>query len=284
MTGGVRSPAAIAAGAAAAWLVLVALAWFLLGTAGVALLAALAPLGAIGLAARSAGTLGRAEEDRAGLRRELAGLRAELRRLPRAEPADASPAEGAPDRPERAVAPRPEPEPEPEEEAEPEPPPRPRPPPIGTGTLVRALNFPEDADDRDGFEALRLALADPQSRRLVQASQDVLTLLSQNGVYMDDLEAEPAPPAVWRRFAGGVRGPGVSEVGGVRDEDALELARARMSRDTVFRDAVQHFLRQFDLGLQRFVGHASDDELSLFAETRTALAFMLLARAARLFD
>ena len=118
----------------------------------------------------------------------------------------------------------------------------------------------------------------------MQASQDVLTLLSQNGVFMDDLHAAPAQPSVWRRFAGGVRGPSVAALAGVRDEPALELASARMARDTIFRDAAQHFLRQFDLALKRFVAHASDEEVAALAQTRTARAFMLIARATRGFD
>jgi hypothetical protein len=187
---------------------------------------------------------------------------------------------------EEPAAPRdPTPPPEPETQAEEErPPPGPRPSPLPPEALLRALNFPEDADDAEGFAALRRALADPQARKLVQASQDVLTLLSQNGVFMDDLEIEPAPPAVWRRYAGGVRGAAVEGIAGVGEGDALELAQARMARDTIFRDAAQHFLRQFDLGLQRFVADASDEHLALFGQTRTAVAYMLLARAAKLID
>ena len=112
----------------------------------------------------------------------------------------------------------------------------------------------------------------------------MLTLLSQNGVYMDDLEVEPAPPSVWRRFAGGVRGPGVGALAGVDDASALELADARMVRDTIFRDAAQHFLRQFDLALQGFVARATDEEIAMLSHTRTAYAFMIVAKVAGVFD
>ena len=47
--------------------------------------------------------------------------------------------------------------------------------------FIRALNFPKTADDAAGFRSLRKALKDPRAGRLVQASQDVLTLLSRTG-------------------------------------------------------------------------------------------------------
>ena len=270
MTGGSAPPAILGPALAAAWLVLAAAAWAVLGLDALAALGALGPAIALWLAVALRRRASAAEEDRARNRAEIDGLRQELRRLARPRPSEEAPAQAqAPPR-----------EPGPEEE----PPPRPRPSQLPPEEFVRALNFPEDADDAEGFEALRRALADPQARKLVQASQDVLTLLSQNGVFMDDIEIAPAGPAVWRRFAGGVRGEAVAEIAGVDDEDALELARARMARDTIFRDAAQHFLRQFDLGLQRFVADASDEHLALFGQTRTAIAYMLLARAAKLLD
>ena len=300
--GRARSPAAWAGALAALWLVAVAIGWWVLGERAGALLGALVallPLGLIGLAAALArqGARARSEHERLGA--EIDALRAELRSLaPGREPPE--PGEGARETPRerrrnvgQTVVARPSREgarPRGEPERPLPPPPLPPaaapepPPPLAAADLVRALDFPEDAEDERGFEALARALADPQAAKLVQASQDVLTLLSQNGVYMDDLHAPPAPPALWRRFAGGVRGPSVGAVAGVRDEAALELASTRMARDTIFRDAAQHFLRQFDLALQRFVAHASDEEVAAFAQTRTARAFMLLSRATRSFD
>jgi hypothetical protein len=157
-------------------------------------------------------------------------------------------------------------------------------PPLARGDLVHALNFPDSADDTAGFAALRCALRDPVARHLVQASQDVLTLLSQDGIYMDDLRPADADCALWRRFAKGERGAAMAAVGAVIDEDALAKVTARMREDTVFRDAVHHFLRRFDLVLMGFEPEASDDEITALAATRTARAFMLLARASRVFD
>lgn len=157
-------------------------------------------------------------------------------------------------------------------------------PPLDSPDLIRALNFPDNEDDTEGFAALRRALRDRTARHLVQASQDVLTLLSQDGIYMDDLRPEAPDADLWRRFAKGERGHTMAPVGAVREQEALAIVSARMREDAVFRDAGHHFLRRFDLVLVGFEPEASDTDLRALAETRTARAFMLLGRASRIFD
>lgn len=157
-------------------------------------------------------------------------------------------------------------------------------PPLSVSDFVKALQFPENPDDREGFRALRLALDDREVAKLIRAAQDVLTLLSQEGIYMDDLRPDRARPEVWRRFAAGERGPGVSSVGGVRDRSSLALTAGRMREDPVFRDAGHHFLRTFDRTLHAFEQNATDSELAELADTRTARAFMLFGRVMGVFD
>jgi hypothetical protein len=157
-------------------------------------------------------------------------------------------------------------------------------PPVGLDELIRALHFPENPDDKNGFRALRRALQDRKIGQLVLASQDVLTLLSQEGIYMDDLHPDKARPEIWRRFAKGERGRAISVLGGVRDRASLTKAAARMRSDTIFRDAVHHFLRKFDQLLADVEATATDLELAELADTRTARAFMLLGRVAGTFD
>ena len=82
--------------------------------------------------------------------------------------------------------------------------------PLNASIFIRALNFPETENDTEGFNALRMALKDRSTRRLMQASQDVLTLLSQEGIYMDDLRPDMARPEIWRQFAQGARGRAVA--------------------------------------------------------------------------
>jgi len=157
-------------------------------------------------------------------------------------------------------------------------------PPLSNADLIRALNFPETAQDEAGFAALRRALRDRPSAQLVQAAQDVLTLLSQDGIYMDDLRPDAARTDVWRRFAEGDRGRAIAPLGGIRDRSSLALTAARMKQDPIFRDAAHHFLRLFDRTFARFAPLASDAEVSEFANTRTSRAFMLLGRVAGTFD
>jgi hypothetical protein len=157
-------------------------------------------------------------------------------------------------------------------------------PPLPVSDYIRALHFPENAEDREGFRALRRALQDRQVAGLVQAAQDVLTLLSQDGIYMDDLKPDRARPEVWRRFALGERGRAIAALGGVRDRSSLALTAGRMRTDSVFRDAAHHFLRRFDHGFTRFEKTASDQDIAALADTRSARAFMLLGRVTGIFD
>lgn len=157
-------------------------------------------------------------------------------------------------------------------------------PPLPHVDLIRALNFPDNDQDTAGFAALRRALKDRNARALVQAAQDVLTLVSQDGIYMDDLRPDRARPEIWRRFAQGERGRAMASLGGVRDRSSLALTSGRMREDAIFRDAAHHFLRNFDKVLIEFEKSATDEEISAMSETRTARAFMLLGRVTGAFD
>ncbi|MES2665285.1 MAG: hypothetical protein V4712_04245 [Pseudomonadota bacterium] len=156
--------------------------------------------------------------------------------------------------------------------------------PLSVTDFIRALQFPENAEDRDGFRALRRALEDRHVAKLIRAAQDVLTLLSQEGIYMDDLKPELAHPDLWRRFAAGERGRAIAAVGGIRDRSSLALTAGRMREDPVFRDAAHHFLRTFDKTVAQVEPNASDAELADLADTRTARAFMLFGRVTGTFD
>lgn len=156
--------------------------------------------------------------------------------------------------------------------------------PVSIADFIKALNFPENEHDKEGFRTLRRALQDPSTKKLIRASQDALTLLSQDGIYMDDLRPDRAKPELWRRFAKGDRGKAVAALGGIRDRSSLALSAGRMKQDPVFRDAVHHFLRQFDRTLVDFEQNATDEEIAQMSETRTARAFMLLGRVTGTFD
>jgi len=205
----------------------------------------------------------------------LQRLAAEPRATPQpgfAEAPAAAPVPPAPPTPPDTPAP----EPEPEAGAEPVRPSWP--------DLVRALDFPRDADDREGFRALKTALRHPALAQMLQAAEDVLNLLSQEGVYVDELPMEPVDPAAWRRFIAGVRGAEVAAVAGIRDPRAIETARRLTASDSIFRDSALFFQRRFDGVLAAFAADAKDAELIELVGTRSGRAFMLLARLNRALD
>lgn len=155
--------------------------------------------------------------------------------------------------------------------------------PLPPEDFIRALHFPRDDRDTEGFAVLRRALEHPPTARVVTAAQDVLTLLSQDGIYMDDLVPDHADPVVWRAFADGARGAEVSALGGIRDRSSIALAAGRMQEDSVFRDSVHQFLRVFDAALTDFAASATDRELLMLADSRSGRAFMMMGRVARIF-
>jgi len=205
--------------------------------------------------------------------------------LQRLAPADrpvpvATPApEAPPPEPKPAEGPVSADEPAPPEPAETQAPVRPEWP-----DLVRALDFPRDADDRDGFRALRTALRHHGLAQVLQAAEDVLNLLSQEGVFVDELPMDPVDTAAWRRFMAGVRGPEVAGLGGIRDPRALDAARGLMATDSIFRDSSLFFQRRFDRVLSEFGAGATDREIDDLAATRSGRAFMLLVRLSGSLD
>jgi hypothetical protein len=150
--------------------------------------------------------------------------------------------------------------------------------------LVRALDFPRDAEDGEGFRALKAALRHPALAQMLQAAEDVLNLLSQEGVYVDELAMDPVDPVAWRRFIAGIRGSEVAGVGGIRDPHALDVARRLTASDSIFRDSALFFRRRFDGVLAEFAAGAKDAELIELVGTRSGRAFMLLVRLNRSLD
>ena len=150
--------------------------------------------------------------------------------------------------------------------------------PISVQDLIGALNFPKDEDDTEGFRKLRRALADSENGDLLRASQDVQTLLSQEGIYMDDLTDQDSEPELWRRFSKGERGRKISPLS-IDDDEYILPIKKKLQDDDIFKDATYHFLRHFDSSLQDFCKKASDIEITRFSNTRTARAFKVLGTA-----
>ncbi|MDO5641771.1 MAG: hypothetical protein Q4G26_05200 [Paracoccus sp. (in: a-proteobacteria)] len=293
----------IGAGLTALWLVMLLIFWLAAGGGAggapgwVSAVAALMPLGLIWMAVGLARAIDALKAEAETLRAMLAASNA--RAAPPAPDADLPPPRPAhvPPMPAprgRNPAPAAAAAPPPARRADPaadprqsslgfEQPEEPAPPPLAAATVIRALNFPDGPDDHAAIAALRDTLRDPGHARLIRSAQDVITLLADRGIYTDDLDAGITDTAAWRRFAEGQRGQAVAPMGRVRDAALLDAATAAMRSDDVFRDAVHHFLRLFDRSATALMPELSDDEIIWLAQTRSALAFMLLARAAGLF-
>ncbi|AUH32741.1 hypothetical protein [Paracoccus tegillarcae] len=253
-------------------------------------MAVLGPIVLIWLAVAIAGAIASLRSEAADLRLRLGQMRDAGGGRIGATTAAAQPAVPAQPRPQSAPAPRPQPMPQPV--------PRsaatdgrqtamrfdaPASVTVAPDDLIRALNFPEGPDDVETIAALRAVLRDHDNSRVIRSAQDVVTLLSENGLYMDHLSTQPPRPELWRRFAEGERGAQMQQMGTIEDQQALDLTLAMLKGDEIFRDSAHHFLRHFDLMLTRVGTSLDDDQLQLLAETRSARAFMLLGRVANVF-
>ena len=106
--------------------------------------------------------------------------------------------------------------------------------------------------------------------QVLQAAEDVLNLLSQEGVFVDELPMD----AGRHRGLAAVHGrasaaPEVAGLGGIADERALDAARGLMQTDSIFRDSALFFQRRFDRVLAEFGTGASDAEIEELAGTRS---------------
>ena len=156
--------------------------------------------------------------------------------------------------------------------------------PITVQEFLKALNFPDSPEDREGFRVMRRAKENRSLSQLLTTCQSLLSMLSQDGIYMDDLQPDPTDAATWRRYVAGERDTSTATLGGIRDRSALALARNRMRVDTDFRATVHSYLVQFLDTLSNFEPTAEDHELINLAETRSGKAFMLLGRLVGTFD
>lgn len=165
-------------------------------------------------------------------------------------------------------------------------PPAPAPVPaeVSARDLILGLNFPDGPDDAEGIAAMRAALADPDLARVIRAAQDVITLLAGNGIYMDEQRPDLPRPELWRRFAEGMRGGAVAGLAGLRDVELEARLVADLREDDILRDAVHHFLRQYDRMLGARVAGLDDAQLVALSDSRSGRAFMLLGRISHSFD
>lgn len=277
------------------WLVLLLLFWWFSPGDGqaaglmriMAFIGAIMPLAVIWLAVAMAGAVSRLEGEARDLRERISLLQdvaAPLKRAAPAEPVRTAPRPPVPQSPPPRRTAKPTPARQPAatqqtamqfdtpESVE-----------ISSDILIRALNFPDNAEDHETIAALRSALKDHDLARVIRGAQDVITLMAGSGLYMDQLAYRPAPADLWRRFAEGDRGASIGPIGNIDDEKALEATAALTRGDEIFRDSAHHFLRHFDRLLTTRTAQFDDAQLEALAATRSSRAFILLGKVAGIF-
>lgn len=150
--------------------------------------------------------------------------------------------------------------------------------------FIKAADLPDSVDDKEGLGALKLALQDRDIAKLLHATQDSLKILSKEGIYIDVLDVQPGEIRLWRDFGKGKRGKKLAGIINFSNNEVLQKANSRFKTDTVFKDVVHHFLRQFDNVFTEFSTNASDDDILNFSTTRTAKTFLILAFIAGTFE
>ena len=147
--------------------------------------------------------------------------------------------------------------------------------------VIRALDFPEDAEDEAGQHALARASRDPVLGPLLRGAEAVLSAFASEGLFMDDLKPVHAGPEEWARLGREGVPPRFGPMG---DAVAEAVARNRLATDPSLREAALRMLQAW----QRLMGrsaHAvgSDPVLVELADTRTGRAVMLVGRVTGAF-
>ena len=153
------------------------------------------------------------------------------------------------------------------------------PPSLEVDDLIRALHFPNDENDTNGYTALRRAARDSDIRKLLQASHDILTLLAQNDIYVDDLPPLSISAWLWRRMAQGEIDEVIDAMHSRQNSTTQAVIKGRLRDDQAFRDAGQLLMVYFDNMLSIFGIGLTDAKLLDLGETRTAQAFLILTEA-----
>ncbi|WP_296901042.1 hypothetical protein, partial [Thiohalocapsa sp.] len=91
-----------------------------------------------------------------------------------------------------------------------------------------------------------------------------------------DLDLWEAPLEAWRECAkNGAAGANL----GIAATPPLEICRARLRRDSVFRDSAHHFTARFDAMLAELAPDLDDGRFKVLAQTRSAKCFRLVGCA-----
>ena len=149
--------------------------------------------------------------------------------------------------------------------------------------LLQALHFPKDKNDIFGFEALKLAKKNNVVFKALQASEDFLNLLAQDGIYLDDLGIEPPSIQAWINFLRPEKKGDSKKLNCLGIDVHLEKLKLRLKADTVFRDTSLMLARRFDKMLREKMETASDNQIFKLSYTRSGKAFLIVGSICDIF-
>ncbi len=151
---------------------------------------------------------------------------------------------------------------------------------LTTWTLIQALHFADDENDREHVEAVEAALNNEKAADLLQSAYSVLEYLAERGIDADKLATSFSKHEVWRDHAesGNINQIGVlGQVGS--DQDVESVATLAVS-DLDFKKFAFDFLALVHSFLKSFIPSTEDYEIAALGETRTIRAYVLLGNAA----
>lgn len=150
-------------------------------------------------------------------------------------------------------------------------------------TLVRALNFAEDADDVEGFKAVETATRNSTAKLVLDASMTVLNSLARHDIIMDDLRPSIEKPNAWRKYSEPGVEKDITALGSIGKLDYLKLVSGLYGEEKEFRSQADRLTNAIESHIGGFVSLAADHEILAFADSRTLRAFLLVGLARRHF-
>ena len=110
-----------------------------------------------------------------------------------------------------------------------------------------------------------------------------MTLLSQNGVYLDDHDFSPLDSKIWINFIRDENNSKNKSLICSGHEKLIEILEKTEIEDIIFKDAMLTFLRRFDQFLRHRSKNASDENLFHLSFTRSGKAFILIGKLYKVF-
>ena len=146
-------------------------------------------------------------------------------------------------------------------------------------TLIHALNFADDENDKERVEAIEAAMTNANVAELLKSSYSVLDYLAERGIDTDDLLPSFSQHDIWRVHAASGNIDRIGVLGQLGSDQDVESAATLAAKDMDFKKSVQSFLVNVHTFLKSFLPSVEDNEIAALGKTRTIRAYVLLGNA-----